>query len=114
MVSEQALQVQEDNEARQRVGGRTSPQHQLHLPLLTRDARAVGQRSPNAPEQLHERFWPLVSKPPPPPPGRDAQASHDVSASPTACWVHRVCVSPQNSIVVRMCLLRELVYILCI
>lgn len=36
------------------------------------------QRSSSAPKQLHEQFWPLVPKPPPSP-GRDAEASDDVS-----------------------------------
>ena len=84
MVSEQALQVQEDHEAWQRIRGGTSPQHQLHLPLLARDAPALGglhgeQGRVDAPEQLHEQLWSLVPKPPCPSPGRGAQASDDVS-----------------------------------
>lgn len=86
MVSKQALQVQEDHEARQRVRGRASSQHQLHLAVLPRLAAALGglQGRPNAPEQLHEHFWALVSESPPPPsppspPGRrHGQASDDV------------------------------------
>lgn len=83
MVPEQALQVQEDHEARQRLGGGTSPQHQLHLALLARLAAALGgfhgqQGSPHASQHLHEQLWTLVPEPPASP-GRHAKASDDVS-----------------------------------
>lgn len=83
MVSEQALQVQKDHEAWQRIRGGICPQRQHHRPLLARIAPALGgfrgeQRSTNVPKQLYEQFWTLVSKPPPSS-GRDAQASDDVS-----------------------------------
>lgn len=86
MVSEQALQVQENHEARQqqrRHGGGSSPQHQLHLAMLAQPAPALGglhgqQGSPRAPQRLHEQLWTLVPEPPASP-GRHAKASDDVS-----------------------------------
>lgn len=84
MVPEQALQVQEDHEARQqRLGGGPSPQHQLHLAVLAQPASALGglhgqQGSPRAPQHLHEQLWTLVPEPPASP-GRRAKASDDVS-----------------------------------
>lgn len=84
MVPEQALQVQEDHEARQQqLGGGPSPQHQLHLAMLAQPAPALGglhgqQGSPRAPQHLYEQLWTLVPEPPAST-GRHAKATDDVS-----------------------------------
>lgn len=78
MVPKQAVQVQEDHEARlERARRRAPPHHEPHVTLLP---WAVGrvhgeQRGAHSLQQLHEQFWALV---PNPPPGHNSQTSDDV------------------------------------